>query len=65
MQSLMIRGHIDAPMNLDTEVWDRLIRRINEVAQKSVAEGIKITIEDFGNPINRPIEPSAQECAVL
>lgn len=51
MKSMMLMGRIEAPVDLDNEVWDELLRKINEAVKFS---RLKITITELGNKDNRP-----------
>ncbi len=51
MKTMMLMGRIESPVDLDNEVWDELLRKINEAVKFN---RLKITIKELGNKENRP-----------
>lgn len=54
MKTMLLKGWIEAPIDLDDEVWDNLLRKINKVCAKHVNKFVTVNISELGERKNRP-----------
>ena len=61
MKVLWLKGFVSSPIDLDDEVWDHLIDRINDKLSSLVRDPVKISITELGIRKNRPSPQSSEK----